>query len=78
MPPYPGSLDAGQKFRILRYLFMRCKQFIIVSLAGVVLAASLAGCGGAAPASSAAASSEAASSVVVSSAAAETAKAHRG
>ena len=24
---------------------MRCKQFIIVSLAGVVLAASLAGCG---------------------------------
>ena len=52
---------------------MRCKQFIIVSLAGVVLAASLAGCGGAAPASSAAASSEAASSVVVSSAAAETA-----
>ena len=26
---------------------MRCKQFIIVSLAGVVLAASLAGCGGA-------------------------------
>ena len=52
---------------------MRCKQFIIVSLAGVVLAASLASCGGAAPASSAAASSEAASSVVVSSAAAETA-----
>ena len=52
---------------------MRCKQFIIVSLAGVVLAASLAGCGGAAPASSAAASSEAASSVVVSSAAAEAA-----
>ena len=36
---------------------MRCKQFITVSLAGVVLAASLAGCGGAAPASSAAASS---------------------
>ena len=52
---------------------MRCKQFIIVSLAGVVLAASLAGCGGAAPASSAAASSVAASSVMVSSAAAETA-----
>ena len=51
---------------------MRCKQFIIVSLAGVVLAASLAGCGGAVPASSAAASSVA-SSVVVSSAAAETA-----
>ena len=72
--PYPGSLDAGQKFRILRYLFMRCKQFIIVSLAGVVLAASLAGCGGtAAPASSAAASSEVASSVVASSAVAETA-----
>ena len=47
--PYPGSLDAGQKFRILRYLFMRCKQFIIVSLAGVVLAASLAGCGGLLP-----------------------------
>ena len=52
---------------------MRCKQFITVSLAGVVLAASLAGCGGAAPASSAAASSVAASSVVVSSAAAEAA-----
>mgnify|MGYP001136198651 CR=1 FL=1 len=53
---------------------MRCKQFIIVSLAGVVLAASLAGCGGtAAPASSAAASSEVASSVVASSAVAETA-----
>lgn len=52
---------------------MRCKQFIFVSLAGVVLAASLAGCGGAAPASSAAASSVAASSVVVSSAAAEAA-----
>ena len=52
---------------------MRCKQFITVSLAGVVLAASLAGCGGAAPASSAAASSEAASSVVASSAAAEAA-----
>ena len=52
---------------------MRCKQFIIVSLAGVVLAASLAGCGGAAPASSAAASSEAASSVAASSAAAEAA-----
>ena len=34
---------------------MRCKQFIIVSLAGVVLAASLASCGGAVPASSAAA-----------------------
>lgn len=50
---------------------MRCKQFIIVSLAGVVLAASLASCGGSAPASSAAASSVAASSVVVSSAAAE-------
>ena len=46
---------------------MRCKQFIIVSLAGVVLAASLAGCGGAAPASSAATSSVAASSVVASS-----------
>lgn len=71
--PYPGSLDAGQKFRILRYLFMRCKQFIIVSLAGVVLAASLAGCGGAAPASSAATSSVAASSVVASSAVAEAA-----
>ena len=52
---------------------MRCKQFIFVSLAGVVLTASLAGCGGAAPASSAAASSVAASSVVVSSAAAEAA-----
>ena len=52
---------------------MHCKQFITVSLAGVVLAASLAGCGGAAPASSAAASSEAASSVVASSAAAEAA-----
>ena len=52
---------------------MRCKQFIFVSLAGVVLAASLAGCGGAAPVSSAAASSVAASSVVVSSAAAEAA-----
>ena len=52
---------------------MRCKQFITVSLAGVVLAASLAGCGGAAPASSAAASSEVASSVVASSAAAEAA-----
>ena len=52
---------------------MRCKQFIFVSLAGVVLAASLAGCGGVAPASSAAASSVAASSVVVSSAAAEAA-----
>ena len=65
--PYPGSLDAGQKFRILRYLFIRCKQFIIFSLAGVVLAASLAGCGGAAPASSAATSSVAASSVVASS-----------
>ena len=52
---------------------MRCKQFIIVSLAGVVLAASLASCGGAVPASSAAASSVAASSVMVSSAAAETA-----
>ena len=52
---------------------MRCKQFIFVSLAGVVLAASLAGCGGAVPASSAAASSVAASSVVVSSAAAEAA-----
>ena len=51
---------------------MRCKQFIIVSLAGVVLAASLASCGGAVPASSAAASSVA-SSVVASSAAAETA-----
>ena len=51
---------------------MRYKQFIFVSLAGVVLAASLAGCGGAAPASSAAASSVAASSVAVSSAAAET------
>ena len=70
--PYTGSLDAGQKFRILRYLFMRCKQFIIVSLAGVVLAASLAGCGGAAPASSVAASSVA-SSVVASSAVAEAA-----
>ena len=57
--PYPGKPNSGSKFRILRYLFMRCKQFIIVSLAGVVLAASLAGCGGtAAPASSAAASSE--------------------
>ena len=52
---------------------MCCKQFIFVSLAGVVLAASLAGCGGAAPVSSAAASSVAASSVVVSSAAAEAA-----
>ena len=52
---------------------MHCKQFITVSLAGVVLAASLAGCGGAAPASSAAASSEAVSSVVASSAAAEAA-----
>ena len=53
---------------------MRCKQFITVSLAGVVLAASLAGCGGtAAPASSVAASSEAASSVVASSSVAETA-----
>ena len=52
---------------------MRCKQFIIVSLAGVVLAASLAGCGGAAPASSAATSSVAASSVVASSAVAEAA-----
>ena len=52
---------------------MRCKQFITVSLAGVVLAASLAGCGGAAPASSIAASSEVASSVAASSAAAETA-----
>ena len=51
---------------------MRCKQFIIVSLAGVVLAASLAGCGGAVPASSAAASSVA-SSVVASSAVAEAA-----
>ena len=51
---------------------MRCKQFIIVSLAGVVLAASLASCGGAAPASSAAASSVA-SSVVASSAVAEAA-----
>ena len=70
--PYPGSLDAGQKFRILRYLFMRCKQFIVVSLAGVVLAASLASCGGAVPASSAAASSVA-SSVVASSAVAEAA-----
>ena len=46
---------------------MRYKQFIIVSLAGVVLAASLAGCGGAVPASYAAASSVA-SSVVASSA----------
>ena len=53
---------------------MRCKQFITVSLAGVVLAASLAGCGGAAaPASSVAASSEVASSVAASSAVAETA-----
>ena len=52
---------------------MRCKQFIIVSLAGVVLAASLAGCGGAVPASSAVASSVAASSVVASSAVAEAA-----
>ena len=52
---------------------MRCKQFIIVSLAGVVLAASLAGCGGAVPASSAAASSVAASSVVASSAVTEAA-----
>mgnify|MGYP001120148636 CR=1 FL=1 len=52
---------------------MRCKQFIIVSLAGVVLAASLAGCGGAVPASSATASSVAASSVVASSAVAEAA-----
>ena len=54
---------------------MRCKQFITVSLAGVVLAASLAGCGGAAPASSAVstASSEAASSIVASSAVAEAA-----
>ena len=51
---------------------MRCKQFIFVSLAGVVLAASLAGCGGAVPASSAAASSVA-SSVVASSAVAEAA-----
>ena len=51
---------------------MRCKQFIIVSLAGVVLAASLAGCGGTAPASSAAASSVA-SSVAASSAVAEAA-----
>ena len=51
---------------------MRCKQFIIVSLAGVVLAASLASCGGAVPASSAAASS-AASSVVASSAVAKAA-----
>ena len=52
---------------------MRCKQFIIVSLAGVVLAASLASCGGAVPASSAAASSVAASSVVASSAVTEAA-----
>ena len=52
---------------------MRCKQFIIVSLASVVLAASLASCGGTVPASSAAASSVAASSVVASSAAAEAA-----
>ena len=53
---------------------MRCKQFITVSLAGVVLAASLAGCSGtAAPASSAAASSEVVSPVAVSSAVAETA-----
>lgn len=53
---------------------MRCKQFIFVSLAGVVLAASLAGCGGtAAPASSAAASSEVASSVAASSVAASSA-----
>ena len=51
---------------------MRCKQFIIVSLAGVVLAASLASCGGAVPASSATASSVA-SSVVASSAVAEAA-----
>lgn len=52
---------------------MRCKQFIIVSLAGVVLAASLVGCGGAVSASSAAASSAVASSVAVSSAVAEAA-----
>ena len=52
---------------------MRCKQFVSISLAGVVLAASLAGCGGAAPASSAAASSVAASSVVAFSAVAEAA-----
>ena len=35
---------------------MRCKQFIFVSLAGVVRAASLAGCGGAAPSASGAGS----------------------
>ena len=52
---------------------MRCKQLLFVSLAGVVLAASLAGCGGAAPASSAAASSAVASSVAASSAVAEAA-----
>ena len=49
---------------------MRCKQFIFVSLAGVVLAASLAGCGVAVPVSSAAASSVAASSEAASTSAA--------
>ena len=52
---------------------MRCKQFIFVSLAGVVLAAALAGCGVAAPDSSAASRALAAASVVVSAAAAEAA-----
>ena len=52
---------------------MRCKQMLSLSVVTVLLAASLAGCGGAAPVSSAAASSVAASSVVVSSAAAEAA-----
>ena len=45
---------------------MRCKQFLFLSAAALLLAVSLAGCGASSTASSAAASSEAASSVAAS------------
>ena len=71
--PCPGSLDAGQKFRILRYLSYAL-QTVYHRFSGRCGAGCFSGrLRRAVPASSAAASSVAASSVVVSSAAAEAA-----
>ena len=52
---------------------MRCKQFLSLSVASLLLAAALTGCGASSTASSSAASSETASSVVSSVAAEDTA-----
>ena len=51
---------------ILRYNFMRCKQFLTLSIASALLLASLAGCGASSDAADSAASSEADSSAVSS------------